>query len=401
MLEIRLDFLKSNNSDTENDYYVKAIEALHGVFLYQKCSRPKDKDKLLSGMLFKADNLSKIIKLLRPVTELGKDEKGDDLGNKMIFCLTADYLALGYHKKATKLLGEFIGESVEFYLDNISHMKSLHNALKDCKEGNDTIKTVLQLFYDASTLFKKVVDYQKKLQSKKFNFGYRYIWENYALYNQARCEFIIYLVNAIYKKETSLSITKFINEQIIDAGKDWNENLIKSVNSRREDYEYFQDPKNVPLFPQFITFNLQAEYYHASFEYELSCFIAKQLNPNSQMEEFSDYEQFQNWKKSNLTITDVLSVDGKVARIKKFKSENIFEYDLLPFINDVENMVTDTAKKNTLIEWSENLKNVTIDNKRDFDKVVKRGLSFKELEAEFGINILGFIANIKAKWEKK
>ena len=398
LLEIRLDYLKSNNLDTENDYYVKAIEALHGVFLYQKCSRPKDKDKPLSGMLFKADNLDKIIKFLCPVTELGKDEKGNDLGNKMVFCLTADYLALAYHKKATKKLGEFIGETGEFYLDNINHMKSLHNALKDCKKENDIVKTVLQLFYDAAILFKKVVKYQEILQDKNHNFGYRYIWENYALYNQARCEFMIHLIDSIYKKETSQSITKFVNAHIIEAGRAWHENLIKSVNSRREDYVDFQKQ---PLFPQFITFNLQAEYYHASFEYELSCFIEKQLNPNSQIEEFTDYEKFQNWKKSNLTITDVLSVDGKVARLNKFKRENIFDDDLVPFINDVEKLVTDTNKKNTLIEWSESLKNAAIsENNSEFEKVEKRGLSLKEIETEFGINIGVFVAKIKSKFGK-
>lgn len=387
LYEVRLDYLKSRNLNIGNDYYIKAIKALHGVFLYQKYSRPEKKDKPLSGKLLKDNNLDEIGSFLYPAFELGSGA-----ANRMIFCLAADYLALVKHKLATKTLGEFIGEK-EFCLDNMEHMNKLTNALKKYKnsEGKtDILKKVLETFYEAVTIFKQVVECQKMLQNEEYNFGYRYTWKSYALYNQARCEFMIYLIDSIYTKETSQSITTFVDNNIIETSKDWYDDLRQSVNSRKEDYEFFQKQ---PLFPQFITFNLQAEYYLAFYEYELSCLIEKELNPDFPTEAFTDYDKFEDWKNANLIITDVLSVDGKVARLNKFK-EKSFDKDFAPIKNIIDNLPED--KKKIFTDWSENLKSAVIsEDESKFNEIVKKGF---EIEPEIGFDSMGPVAKIKLKF---
>ena len=75
--------------------------------------------------------------------------------------------------------------------------------------------------------------------------------------------------------------------------------------------------------------------------------------------------------------------------------------ELVPNINDVEKLVPDTDKMNTIIEWSENLKNDTISvNNNKYEKIEKRGLALKEIEIEFGINIGIFVVKIKSKFGK-
>ena len=142
---------KISKEEVKKDYYIKAIQALRGVFLYQMCSRPKKEEYPLSGTLF--ENLEKIEKLLKPISQIT-----DKKGNRMIYCMAVDYLALVYHKKATKKFGEIIGKN-DFYLDNNEHYTLLEQKLKesqDNKKLTDLIKQTVKLFFDAASLFKNL-----------------------------------------------------------------------------------------------------------------------------------------------------------------------------------------------------------------------------------------------------
>jgi len=135
-----------------------------------------------------------------------------------------------------------------------------------------------------------------------------------------------------------------VETNVINRSESWYNDLREAVSSRRQDYIDFQNQEKLPLFPQFITFNMQAEYFHALYEYELSCLIEKQINPEFEAEDFPNYENFQTWQKENLTITDVLSVSGKVERIEKLKADYVRE----EVKRLVEKLVTDEKERDTV-----------------------------------------------------
>jgi len=326
LYETRVKILRNetpniSQAEIEKDYYIKSIKALRGVFMYQKCRRPKEEGKPLAGKL--SENLNEIEKLLKPISQVT-----DKKGNRMIYCMAADYLALVYHKKATKKLGEIIGKD-EYYLDNSEHYDLLVQEIeknKNEKELTDLIKATIDLFFKAASLFKKVVGCETLLQNIAYNneCTKKYIWTSYALYNQARCEFAIHLILNLYKHITS-NVVADVDNKVFKLGELWQEDMHNAVISRKTDYLDFKKQEDFPNFPRFIIFNMQAEYYHALYEYELSCIIEKQFN-----EKFKDKdvdvtsgESFQTWKKNNLTISDVLDVDDKVKRIEKLKTDYV------------------------------------------------------------------------------
>ena len=108
-VNILLNKIPENTEIANKDYYLKSIEALKGVFEYQKCTYQK---KLL-------DKLDEIEKQLDPISKI-VSERGNRIGNPMIYCMAVDYLGLVYHKKATQMLGKIIGQK-EFFLDNHEH----------------------------------------------------------------------------------------------------------------------------------------------------------------------------------------------------------------------------------------------------------------------------------------
>jgi len=314
--------ITSDKQITNKDYYIKSIEALKGVFEYQKCTYQK---KLL-------DNLDKIEKQLDPISKVISGN-GNRIGNPMIYCMAVDYLALVYHKKAIQKLGKIIGKP-EFYFDNHEHHILLRKKLgKKNEELINSINQIIKLFSDAILLFEKVVNCQIELQKQKGE--PRYNWVSFALYNQSRCEFAIYLISKLYKY-TTLEISDYVKDKI----EQWDKDMREAVDFRYQDYQYFKDKE---LFPQIITFNIHAEYYHAFYEYELSCLIAKQLNPKFNKIEIPINEPFEKWKNDNLNITDVLSVDGKVERLKKLKSQ----VERIPFSKS--NKKTDWTKRGVIV----------------------------------------------------
>jgi len=353
--------------------------------MYQRLSRPPislfDEDSET-----KRSYLDIISGFLKPVSEMGSGK-----ANRMVYCLATDYLALVHHKKATKALGAIIGMNREYYLDNSGDFDLLSSLLSDktkTKEKVNDLNSIVNHFSTAARLFDGVVKCQDQLQKEEHNEGYRYIWKGYALYNQARCEFMIHLIESLANNVNS---SKFISKEDHDLALLWEENMRTSVISRKENYVYFNKR---PLFPRFITFNLQAEYYHAFYEYELSSFIKFKIDPNYEPKSFVDYQKFQDWKNANLAITDVLSVDAKVSRLNKLK-EVYFDSEIESLVSNI----ADENKRKDIIEKLQPMKKAAIDEDvKKFNKITK---GF-EIEPELGLEftdgqIPKFIARIRGK----
>jgi hypothetical protein len=360
----RLRMIGVRNKD--DDYYLKAATALRGVFMYQKCSRPKAEDKPLSGSLF--NKIGDIKKFLEPISALGRT-----CGNRMVYCMAADYLALCHLKIATKNLGDIIGKNnKEFYLDNTSDIKGLQSIFNDTdkfKEKQTALLEVLENLRKGADLFKNVIACQTEMQAKISNLSYRYIWESYALYNRARCVFMIHLIHKISDPEIVRKFPAFteIFEDLKKIGDEWGDEMKKAIDSRNLDYVHFNEKER---FPQFISFNLRAEYFHAYYEYELACLIENQINPSFTPPSLSasDSDQtFEAWKENNLTISDVLKVNEKAARIHKIK-ESFFD-DSIEQLLQKEKIPAN--KKEKAREFLMKIKESAISrNKGLFDKIV-------------------------------
>jgi len=392
--------LKKKNSmitevDVKNNYYIKSINALKGVFKYQECSS--------KGYLSNESNLNDIEELLNPISVIG-----DSKGNRMIYCMAVDYLALVYHKRAATNLGKIIGQN-DFCLDKSKHYDLLQEKLKECKSNTQVqqlVQKTINLFFKAASLFKKVVDCQQKLQDPIYNgvCSKKYIWKSYALYNQARCEFAIHLILELYKHITNNTLV--IDNQISNLGEKWDADLRGAVESRKNDYIDFLKQK---YFPYFIIFNMKAEYYHALYEYELSCLIEGQFNDTFTGFDFKDDDGFKKWKNDNLTITDVLKVDGKVKRIGKLK-EDYARKEIQNLINKLS--VPDQQIKGELIKSLTNLgpdivsailssddTQVTNTRKKLEDKIQEKvpSLTLERVEAEISI----FFARLRLVFKNK
>lgn len=377
---------------SDNDYYIKAIKALHGVFMYQRLSRPPVS---LYGVDSKTQrpHLDIIADLLRPASEMGAGK-----ANRMIYCLATDYLALVHHKKATKAMGAIIGQEREYYLDNSGDfelLKSLLSNKEKAKEKAADLRDAVKHFSATAKLLDDVGKCQNALQGKEDNEGFRYIWASYALYNQARCEFMIHLIESL---SIAVKPSKFVDGEDSLLASRWHTDMRAAVDSRQVDYTYFCDRKLVPGFPGFITFNLQAEYYHAFYEYELSSLVEMKINPGYRPKPFANYQKFQDWKDANLTITDVLSVDGKVARLSKLKEAYVDEEIalLLSGISD-----EDTRKK--IAEILKPLKNAAVAEDEDaYDRANAKIAKEVEIEGKVGVEyIVGLIPKLTGELRGK
>jgi hypothetical protein len=385
LYKMRKEYIASIGVDEKDDYYIKAIKALHGVFMYQRLSRPPIR-------LYGADSTTKqpylniLANLLSPASNMGASK-----ANRMVYCLATDYLALIHHKQALKALGAIIGRDREYYLDNSEDYNLLASLLSDkakSKEKASDLKNAIEHFSTAAKLFDDVAKCQEMLQNDDHNEGYRYIWKSYALYNQARCEFMIHLIESLAHNVGS---SKYITEASSKLALNWEVDMRASVESRQEDYMFF---KGRILFPGFITFNLQAEYYHAFYEYELSSLIELKANPAYKPRPFLGYEKFQDWKDANLTITDVLAVDGKVARLSKLK-DAYFDAEIASLLSSFPD--EETRKK--VVELLQPLKKAAVaEDEAAYDKTTK---GF-EAETRVGIEyVIGLLPKLTGEFRGK
>ncbi len=326
----RESIIRKNSGDIRSDFYWLVLDGLCGIFDYQSHTRLKS--------LYESNNLENILESLKPIVD-----KGCNGGNKMIYCLFADYMALTYHKLAMRVLKDILGH--EFYLDNFDHIGALRDYIKSTP-NSEKVKSIINFLEKAIVNFASVVDTSNSVQKIKSNGVY--IWESYALYNQARCEFLLHLLDVFTPNGVSDSneIIELL-DKLKESFNKWDEHLLNSVFSRRDAHGYF---KEKTLFPQIIRFNLKAELYHAEFEYELAYLIDQYFNSENAIKFQDKYDidhkkqGFREWKEKNLTITDVLSVDGKVSRIDDLNSI-IVEKDIQNVFNTIVEKLNLNHKK--------------------------------------------------------
>lgn len=293
--------IRRSNGEIKSDLYWLVLDGLCNIFDYQSYARLKT--------LYEDDNLERILKSLQPVVD-----NGCDGGNKMIYCLFADYMALAYHKLAMRELKCILGH--DFCLDKFDHIEKLRDYIK-FQQKIENIKDIIKHLVKAVTLLDSVVETANGIQIIESNGVY--IWKSYALYNQARCEFMLHLLDVfIQDRDFDPPETMLLLDTYRESFNQWDTHLLSSVRSRLNDYQKF---KKIPLFPQILRFNFKAEFYHAEFEYELACLVDRYFNSTKAIRSNDKYDfeykkqGFKKWKDDNLTITDVLSVDGKVSRI--------------------------------------------------------------------------------------
>lgn len=209
------------------------------------------------------------------------------LKNSMLRCLCFDYKGLCAHKVAIEHLSASIGQKA-FWATSKENIKSLIDSEKT--EEKDSAKEYLRI---AIRCFDEVLR-----SSSENSMGSGYLWEGFALYNKARCE---YLLNILIPNSFK-----------------WKENLIEAIRVRGE---YAGKYESIPSFPVVISHNLKAEYYLAKLE---QYFYTINENPTSlSISEFNMLkEEVCNWCKISSLYTDVLSATNKLNTLEKIILEN-------------------------------------------------------------------------------
>ncbi len=134
--------------------------------------------------------------------------------------------------------------------------------------------------------------------SSENSMGVGYLWEGVALYNKARCE---YLLNILVPNSFN-----------------WKVDMIEAIRVRRE---YTEKYESIPSFPVVISHNLKAEYYLAKLE---QYFYTVNESPTTiNISEFNMLkEEVYNWGRISSFYTDVLSVTNKLNILEKMILEH-------------------------------------------------------------------------------
>ena len=208
--------------------------------------------------------------------------------NCMAKCLIEDYLGLSLHKVALSSLASIIDEKFFNPIDK-NHILKLKKKLKEL-QGNSIIDTAKDELNQAVDSFRNVVS-----TSTMKGLENGYIWNGYALYNQSRCEYLLYCLGAV-------------------SAKTWEEHLLKSIDIREEYYVKYENANKNEGFPAVIAYSLHAEYFHARLEY-LHYLVnegkAKEVEIDTLEKEISK------WANSSTFYNDTLGVDKKLKELKE------------------------------------------------------------------------------------
>lgn len=269
--------LKNNNDDYHVDYpnvkdygsYKVAIQVLQQVFYYHKMMQNN------SGTCVSGSEPENICNELLKLSQVLKSEP-DLIKNKMVYCLLYDYMGLCYHKQALSKINEKIKMKPFNFID-AEQLKKLN---KDVEAKND----ITYLLREAINCFDFVLSQSEYGSVLEFRALGDYIWEDFALYNKARCEYLLHYFN--------------------HEGNEWSKTMEKAVQERRASKN---DYKSLPLA---ISANLYAEYLHARLE-EIAY---KGETPGQYfIDEYNEWLQ--------LCYSDVLNVQKKYEFINEFNKE--------------------------------------------------------------------------------
>lgn len=254
-----------------SDYFVSklAIDILSNVMIYHKMMTQQDASPKLLFDRFEQSSNDRMLK------------------NSMLRCLCFDYKGLCAHKVALEHLAVSIGKK-SFWATSKENIEALIDSKKNAEK--DSAKEYLRI---AIRSFDEVL----RLSSEN-SMGVGYLWEGFALYNKARCE---YLLNILVPNSFN-----------------WDLDMIEAIRVRGE---YAGKYESITSFPVVISHNLKAEYYLAKLE---QYFYIINENPTSlNISEFNMLkEEVYNWGRISSFYTDVLSVTNKLNVLEKI----ILEY---------------------------------------------------------------------------
>ncbi len=203
-------------------------------------------------------------------------------GNGMVSCLCFDYKGLCAHKMALGELGRVTGER-KFNVLSKEVIETLRHSGPSAEKNKarEFLKTALQSFETVLRI------------SNECSMEDGYIWEGLALYNKARCEFLLHVL-------------------LPDGGYEWEETMELAIGARREAADKYEI---IRPFPAVISHNLHAEYYHACLER----LFYKIMEGSDQFDssEFKDLkEKIRQWEKRSSFYADVLQVTKKLNQLE-------------------------------------------------------------------------------------
>ena len=276
---MQADKLIKDMKSLDEPYLLESATALKAVLGYQ------DRGK-------RNITLEKIADDLKPIYERGRH-----IGNRMVFALCADYLSLCYLHST---FGEFRklkdknGSAVlanGFDMRNPDDMTHLHSVLIDGSEENFSIlDSIVESLKKAVIALIEVVECEDELIGATDKW---YLWKSYAEYNWARCEWLLYFIQSFTSDRYSYDVSN------------WYDILERSVYSRQNDYK---TAIATPGFPQVLSFNFQAEYFSAQYNYKIITLVAEEFLPNFTGRPLNNEENAKDWLQLSSYLGDTLGI---------------------------------------------------------------------------------------------
>lgn len=256
--------------DKKSSYYFAAklcIDVLSNVMLYHKMITDQDTSPNI---------------LFEKFDEFSKDRM---LKNSMLRCLCFDYKGLCAHKKALAYLAAAIEKEL-FIATSEEDINAIINSdkIEQTNQAKDFFQTAIKSFDEVLRI------------SKENAMNTAYLWEGFALYNKARCEYLLNIISP-------------------DSAK-WETDMNEAIRIRKS---YVETYANITPFPAVIYHNLEAEYYLAKLE-QYFYNMNKMVSPN-----ISDFRKIKEsiceWKNKSSFYTDVLSVENKLSSLEALISD--------------------------------------------------------------------------------
>lgn len=259
----------TNNDQRSKDNYQSyniAIMILREVFSYHKMMRgAEDKYSISTD----PEDIKNALLDLSDILE----KKPDLIKNKMLFCLLYDYLGLCCMKTACKQISYTLNKDFFNILDKKDRTE-FENLCLD--ESSEIIINIQEAIYWFDRVL-ELTEYDNKIGFKQMS---EYIWNDYALYNKARNQFLLCCLG-------------------LEPDNVWKMTMEQAVKSRKDSVKRYQD------LPFAIFSNLYAEYLHAQLE---------QFSYLEEIPGIAFEKEYNKW--IELCYGDVLNVQNKYEKVK-------------------------------------------------------------------------------------
>lgn len=253
------------NSRKDFKSYQIAILILKEVFSYHK---------MMSGTEYEYSINSEPEDINDELYELSKiiESEPNLIKNKMLLCLLYDYLGLSSLKTACKQIAKSLNKD---YFNILSKNDREEFKILKIEDSNEIVKNIKHAIEWFDKVL-KLTEYKNKLNFKLMR---DYIWDDYALYNKARNQ---YLLNCLGLEDDS-----------------WKTTMKQAVKERKRSVDKYQD------MPFAILSNLYAEYLYARLEQ----FSYLNEKPDNNFD-----KEYNKW--IELCYEDILNVQNKYEKVK-------------------------------------------------------------------------------------